>query len=447
MGSSVPDLSWAGRQSCTHQKAPRRVTMTPDFLASGGSTMTSIETVVAPAQPGEPIGIYLHIPFCGHICSYCDFNTYAGQESLIPRYVAAMEHEIARQGSILDGPSASTIYIGGGTPSLLSPEQIGCLITACRDHFAVQNNAEISMEANPNSFDADRGAGYLDAGVNRLSLGVQTQHRRGLRVLGRQHEADEAAGAFAAARRAGFVNINVDLIFGWPGQTLDAWRNDLETLLGWPGGPGGDGPDHFSLYSLIVEPGTPMAEAVTRGVFTVPDDDASADLYEAAISGMADAGFIHYEVANWARTNEMFSRHNVVYWRNGDFAGIGAGAFGTLRGQRIMQHLRPIAFIEAVEQGTPPVSNTEAIDASTSMNESMLLGLRLLRTGIDAAAFMRRHGIALPRAYGDVMDLAVRRNLIEQTGNGIRLTHQGLMLSNDVTAEFIRGGIGAHTGG
>ncbi len=399
----------------------------------------SIDAVVSPAQSGDPIGIYLHIPFCGHICSYCDFNTYAGQESLIPRYVDAMGREIARQAALLGGPAAATIYIGGGTPSLLEPGQIGRLIAACRDAFDILPGAEISMEANPNSFDEARAAGYLAAGVNRLSMGVQTQHRRGLRVLGRQHEAIDAAGAFAAARRAGFANINLDLIFGWPGQTLEIWRDDLETLLGWPGAVGApSGPDHFSLYSLIVEPGTPMAEAVTRGVFTVPDDDASADLYEAAIDRLAAAGFTHYEVANWSRDADHASRHNVIYWQNGDFAGIGAGAFGTLRGQRIMQHLRPLAFIEAVERGLSPVSNTEVIDPATAMSETMLLGLRLLRTGVDADAFSRRHVGSLMGAYGDVIDLAIERGLIERTASGVRLTHQGLMLSNDVTSEFVR---------
>ncbi len=409
--------------------------MTKSLLTS--TDRPSIDTVISPAQPGDPIGIYLHIPFCGHICSYCDFNTYAGQESLIPRYVDAMEREIARQAAALGGPAAATVYIGGGTPSLLSPEQIGRLVAACRAGFAVLPDAEISMEANPNSFGEERATGYLAAGVNRLSMGVQTQHRRGLRVLGRQHEASDAASAFASARRAGFANINLDLIFGWPGQTLEIWRDDLETLLGWPGGANGAGPDHFSLYSLIVEPGTPMAEAVTRGVFTVPDDDASADLYEAAIDRLAVAGFVHYEVANWSRDARHASRHNVIYWQNGDFAGIGAGAFGTLRGQRIMQHLRPLAFIEAVEQGRPPVSNAEAIDAATAMSETMLLGLRLLRTGVDTEAFARRHDRSLQDAYGDVIDLAVARKLIERTPDGVRLTHQGLMLSNDVTAEFI----------
>ena len=397
----------------------------------------TISGVVAPAAPADPIGIYLHIPFCAHICSYCDFNTYAGQDDLIPRYVDALEREIARQGALLGGPPAETVYIGGGTPSLLDPAQIGRLVAASRDAFDLHPDAEVSMEANPNSFTEERAAGYLAAGVNRLSLGVQTQHRRGLRILGRQHEAQDAAGAFAAARRAGFANISADLIFGWPGQTPDGWLADLDQLLAWPGGGNGDGPDHFSLYGLIVEPGTPMADAVSRGLFIVPDDDASADLYEASMARMAAAGFVHYEVANWARDEGHHSRHNVIYWRNGDFAGIGAGAFGTLRGERTMQHLRPVDLVAAVERAEPPVSNTEPIAPGTAMAETMMMGLRLLRTGVDVAAFQRRHGRAMRDVYGPQIDLAVDRGLLESTSGGYRLTRHGLMLSSDVTAEFV----------
>ncbi len=408
------------------------VTPASPVLAPG-----TVHEVVAPASSADPIGIYIHVPFCAHICSYCDFNTYAGQDDLIPRYVAALEHEIARQGQALGGPVAETIYIGGGTPSLLDPEQIDRLIAASRDAFALGPYAEISMEANPNSFTEERAAGYLAAGVNRLSLGVQTQHRRGLRILGRQHEAQDAAGAFAAARRAGFANISVDLIFGWPGQTAEGWLADLDEILSWPGGVSGTGPDHFSLYGLIVEPGTPMADAVTRGLFKVPDDDASADLYEAAMARMASAGFVHYEVANWARDERHHSRHNVIYWRNGDFAGIGAGAFGTLRGERTMQHLRPADLVAAVERGEAPVSNIEPIDSGTAMAETMMMGLRLLQTGVDASAFKGRHGPALRDVYGSEIDLAIDRGLLEPTANGYRLTRRGLMLSSDVTAEFV----------
>ncbi len=251
---------------------------------------------MAPSPPGAPLGLYLHVPFCAHVCPYCDFNTYAGQEALIPRYVAALERDVAAQGRMLDGRAAQTIFFGGGTPSLLPAEAIGRLIRACREAFAVAADAEVTLEANPNSVDEAYFAGLREAGVNRLSIGVQTLHRRGLRVLGRQHEASDAESALRAARAAGFDNLSLDLIFGWPGQTLDDWRSDLEIVLGWEGAP-----EHLSLYSLIVEPGTPMADAVTRGILTVLNDDATADLYEAAMELLAGAGWEHYEVANFCR--------------------------------------------------------------------------------------------------------------------------------------------------
>jgi oxygen-independent coproporphyrinogen-3 oxidase len=385
------------------------------------------------------VGIYLHIPFCAHICPYCDFNTYSGQDALIPRYVAAMEREIARQGEVLQGPVAATISIGGGTPSLLEPSQIARLIAACRQHFTVLPDAEITMEANPNSFDAERATGYLAAGINRLSLGVQTQDHRGLRVLGRQHEASDAAAAFAAARLAGFTNINLDLIFGWPGQTSEMWRNDLETVLAWPGPSwvGQTGPDHLSLYSLIVEPGTPMADAVARGILKVPDDDAAADLYEFAIAFLAERGYAHYEIANWARSPELASRHNAIYWRNGTYLGIGAGAYGRVGSERILQHLRPIDFIRAVERGEAPVSNVETLDETTAIGETMMVGLRLLLTGVDAGACRRRHGYDLETIYGETIQRHIDLGLVERTASGIRLTYRGMLLANNVAADYL----------
>ena len=214
--------------------------------------------------------------------------------------------------------AAQTIYLGGGTPSLLTPEQIGRILDACRSRFDLDPDAEITLEANPNGLDLAWFAGVRATGVNRLSIGAQTFDRKGLRVLGRQHEAADTVAAIEAARMAGFDNLSIDLIFGWPGQTLDQWRSDLETIASLP-------IEHCSLYSLIVEPGTPMADAVTRGVLTVLDDDRAADLYESAIETLGDAGWTHYEIANWARRPEYASRHNLVYWRNGAYAAFGAG--------------------------------------------------------------------------------------------------------------------------
>jgi oxygen-independent coproporphyrinogen-3 oxidase len=389
---------------------------------------------MAPLPPGAPLGIYLHVPFCAHVCPYCDFNTYSGQEALIPRYVDALEREIARQGAALEGRAASTIFFGGGTPSLLPAADVGRLVRAVREALDVRPDAEVSLEANPTSVGEAYFAGLLEAGVNRLSLGVQTQQRRGLRVLGRNHEAAEAAASFAAARAAGFANVSLDLIFGWPGQTPDAWANDLETVLGWGPKP----PDHLSCYSLIVEPGTPMAEAVARGILRVPDDDAAADLYDAAIDRLGDAGYVHYEVANWARDETLPSRHNVIYWRNGDYVGAGAGAHGTIAGRRTMQHPLPKTWIEAVERGEAPVSNVEAIGPATAMGETMMLGLRLLREGVEDEAFRARHGQGLVDLYGPEIEELAGLGLLDRRPDRVRLTRRGLMVANDVSVRFLR---------
>jgi len=344
-----------------------------------------------------------------------------------------MGREIARQGEEHGHPAAGTIFIGGGTPSLLTPDQIGEVIAACRDAFDLLPGAEVTMEANPNGLDAATAAGFAAAGVTRLSLGVQTVHRRGLRTLGRQHEADDARAAYVAARQAGFTSVSLDLIFGWPGQTFDGWRDDLDAVLAWPDG----GPDHLSLYSLIVEPGTPFADAVARGILRPLDDDASADLYELAMARLDEAGFEHYEVANWARTPADRSRHNVIYWRNGSWAGIGAGAHGQWPGRREMEHLLPRTFIEAIEAGQSPVSNLDEVTPRMAMGETMMLGLRLIRDGVGEGAFAARHGVGLAEAFGPTIDDLAALGLLERDAGRVRLTPRGLMVANDVCARFL----------
>ena len=387
---------------------------------------------MAPVPSGAPSGVYIHIPFCAHICPYCDFNTYSGQESLIPRYLSAVRRDIASRAPALEGRAVESIFFGGGTPSLLQPEQVREIIATCRAEMRVSADAEITLEANPNSVDETYFAGLLEAGVNRLSLGVQTTDRRGLRVLGRQHEAGDALNAFLAARAAGFGNVSLDFIFGWPGQTIDTWRRDLETVLSWDGGP-----EHLSLYGLIVEPGTPMADAVTRGILTVVDDDSAADQYEAAIEILADAGFIHYEVANWARAESLTSRHNALYWRSGDYLGIGAGAHGTVASRRAMNHLLPRTYIGAIEADESPFSNTEELSPRTQMGEAMMLGLRLLREGVSEDAFQQRFGVSLDESFGEAIAELVGIRMLEQSSDRILLTHRGLMLANDVCARFV----------
>lgn len=388
--------------------------------------------IPAPLPKDAPIGIYIHVPFCAHICPYCDFTTYAGKENLIDHYVTCVERELARIPEGAAGRPIATIFVGGGTPSLLDPAQVATIIAACRDHHEVATSAEITMECNPNGLTAERLAGYREAGVNRLSIGAQTMDRRGLRTLGRQHESADVLIALNDARIANFDNVSLDFIFGWPNQSLDSWKRDLDTVLSLA-----ERPEHLSLYSLIVEPGTPFADAAARGILHMPDDDAAADMYEQAITSLGAAGWNHYEVANWSRDVEGYSRHNANYWQHGDFLGIGAGAHGTIGSRRTMNHLLPETYCQAIESGTDTASNVDTIDETTSRAETMMLGLRLLDHGVDAQAFQVRHGVSLDDAYGPTIDDLIGIGMLERHGSGLRLTHRGLMLANDVVARFL----------
>ncbi len=389
--------------------------------------------ILAPVAADAPIGVYIHVPFCAHICPYCDFTTYAGKNNLVPAYVDAVVREIELRAGEAGARSAATIYLGGGTPSLLTPVQIERILAAVRTHLPVFVDAEVTMEANPNGLSPEHLSGYLQAGVNRLSIGAQTLDRRGLRTLGRQHEAEDVLVSLQAAADAGFERINLDFILGWPGQTRESWQRDLQTLVSL----GDAGPDHLSLYSLIIEPGTPYADAAARGILNMPDDDATADMYEDAISILAAAGWDHYEIANWCREPGGYSRHNAVYWQHGDYLGIGAGAFGTINGKRVMNQLLPERYITDLANNVLPQSNTELLDETTARAESMMLGLRLLNDGVDAAGFAVRHGIDLDEAYGPQVAHMCELGLMERTASGVRLTQRGMMLANNVVAEFL----------
>jgi oxygen-independent coproporphyrinogen III oxidase len=388
--------------------------------------------MMAPLPGDAPVGVYLHIPFCAHICPYCDFNTYQGMDDLIPRYVDAVCADIDQFSESFGRLAAATIYIGGGTPSLLEPADVGRILDRVRIAFAVAAEAEITLEANPNSVDETYFAGLREAGVDRLSIGTQTFDRRGLRVLGRLHEAEDAVEAVAAARQAGFENISVDLIYGWPEQSVDVWRRDLERVL-----DPRVAPDHLSLYSLIVEPGTAMADAVRRGVLVPVGEDEAADFYVLAIEALADAGWTHYEISNWARTPDFASRHNTLYWRNGAYAGFGAGAHWRIGDTRRMNHLHPRSYIASVARGEPPVSNVETITPEIERGETMMLGLRLLREGVTAEEFAARHDAGLLDTYGAQIEELAALGMLRWDGHRLTLTQRGALVANEVCLRFL----------
>lgn len=392
------------------------------------------------------LGLYIHIPFCERKCPYCDFNTYAGLQSTFQDLVDALCMEMARWQQPLAGRTVATIFVGGGTPTVLAAAQLEQLFGAIHANFRVAADAEITCEANPGTVDREKFTVLRRLGVNRLSMGVQSFQADELAFLGRIHDVRDVYLAFAAARAAGFDNINLDFMFGLPDQALAAWDDTLTRALALA-------PEHLSLYSLIVEPDTPLHHWVETGKVPAPDDDLAADHYELAMTRLA-AGYVHYEVSNWSRraavdgdatTPALACRHNLLYWQNADYLGVGPGAHSHLRAasadgwhEQRWGNRRPVAgYINRIRNGAPVAAFTETIDADLAMGETMMTGLRLLRTGVSAAHFAALHGITLRDAFGPTIDRLAARGLVTWNGEALRLTGAGLMLGNQVFAEFL----------
>jgi len=393
-------------------------------------------------------GLYLHIPFCERKCPYCDFNTYAGLQTHFPSTVDALCAEMGRWQAALRGRTISSIFVGGGTPTVLDAGQLAQLFDAIHANFAVAATCEISCEANPGTVDRAKFAVLRDLGVNRLSMGVQSFQAAELQFLGRIHTVDDVYLAFAAARQAGFDNINLDFIFGLPEQALDDWNDTLTQALALA-------PDHLSLYSLIVEPDTPLHTWVESGRVAAPDDDLAADLYELAMERLAAGGYLQYEVSNWARVcpgddtagmPARACRHNLVYWRNEEYLGIGPGAHSHLRmvtDDGAMREVRwgnrkPVpGYNKRIRTGEVVEEFQEEIDNRLAMGETMMLGLRLVGEGVGFARFAALHRQALPVVFARELADLQARNLITVGDQRIRLTPAGLMVGNRVFAAFL----------
>lgn len=396
-------------------------------------------------MPENPLSLYLHIPFCTHRCAYCDFNTYAEQEDLIPAYCQALRQElrlVARSlGSQMD---VHTVFFGGGTPSLLPAAEIGQVLDVIREHFVLLPEAELSLEANPGTISEDYLRKLCGLGINRLSLGVQSANFVELQVLERQHDYIDVIQAVRAARRAGFANINMDLIFGLPDQKLDSWQHTLELAVDLR-------PEHLALYALTLEHGTPMQRWTKRGLLPEPDPDLAADMYEHAARYLARAGYEQYEISNWAITGrdgeDRQCRHNLQYWRGQAYLGFGAGAHGYAAGVRTANVLAPQAYIQRCLEGAAAEfprspANVQAVRETPSqeMGSFMMMGLRLTQEGVADETFQQRFGIRLEDTYGSQIDRFVRLGLLEWTTNGgkrLRLTESGRLLGNQVFQEFI----------
>lgn len=389
--------------------------------------------------------VYLHIPFCIHRCAYCDFNTYAGIEDQIPGYVGALcrEIELAAESAGEHLP-VHTIFFGGGTPSLLTPAQLGQILSTLEGAFNLQPDIEITLEANPGTISLPYWKALRSLGVNRLSLGMQSANAEQLHLLERQHGLFDVLQAVEWARIAGFDNLNLDLIFGIPYQTLEMWQETLERALMLH-------PDHLSLYALTLEHGTPMQNWVNRGLLPQPDDDLAADMYETASWRLKEAGFVQYEISNWARQDEKGKvytcLHNLQYWRNLPYLGFGAGAHGYTRDLRTANVLSPAAYIKRCRSGsplefprTPATVEVNPINRQAEMGETMMMGLRLTEEGVSDKVFEGRFGQTLNSVYNPQISRLNKLGLLEwagEDGDTLRLTSRGRLLGNQVFMEFI----------
>ena len=402
--------------------------------------------------------LYLHVPFCRHRCSYCDFNTFAGQEKWIPEYGKAICQEIesvaALAGQLLP---AHTIFFGGGTPSLLPLDVLEKIFAALRSSFSLQPGAEITLEANPGAVSLEYLQGLRRLGANRLSFGMQSAHPDDLRLLERQHDFFDVLQAVQWARQAGFHNLSLDLIFGLPEQALARWRDTLERAIGI-------GVEHLSLYSLTIEHGTPLEKRYRRGLIPLPDDDLAADMYEYAQERLEEAGYRQYEISNFARSGPdgalLSCRHNLQYWYNRPYLGFGAGAHGFAAGTRTMNvgGIRPfIARCNAagaeqpaaarpfqcgrVFPAGPATRRTIAIDRHTEMQETMMVGLRLTLEGAPLHSFEQRFGVTLESVFPKEIEKLLKAGLLEyaswQGAPCLRLTRRGRMLGNQVFMQFV----------
>jgi putative oxygen-independent coproporphyrinogen III oxidase len=381
----------------------------------------------------EPLALYIHWPFCLAKCPYCDFNSHVRDRIPQARFRAALRSELAWEADRLGRRVLGSIFFGGGTPSLMEPETVAALIGDARTRFDAAPGLEITLEANPTSVEAGRLAAFRQAGVNRLSLGVQSLDPDALRMLGRQHSVEQARAALETAR-AIFPRLSFDLIYTRPGQEPAAWQAELRAALGLAA-------DHLSLYQLTIEPGTAFATRHARGEIVLPDGDAAAALYEATAEEAARFGLLAYEVSNYARPGAE-SRHNLTYWRYGDYAGVGPGAHGrvTLGADLLAtrRHRAPEVWAGRVEQDGQGMAEQLVLRVEEKAREMLLMGLRLTE-GVDATRFAARTGIALGEAVDpDVLDQAIAESYLEWRAGKLLALPAGRLRLDALLAALVR---------
>ncbi|MDF1520217.1 MAG: radical SAM family heme chaperone HemW [Brevefilum sp.] len=389
--------------------------------------------------------LYIHIPFCRHRCHYCDFNTSTGQSGLIPAYIEALIKELRIVSLAKPNIPIHSIYFGGGTPSLIPASMYEKILNAIKAGFKLSSDCEISLEANPGTLNQEYLTGLYGLGFNRISIGVQSLDPFDLVRLDRIHSIWDVLESVRYARFAGFDNINLDLIFGLPWQDLETWRKTLLRAIDLS-------PEHFSIYSLIIEPGTPLFNWYQKGLIKQQDQDLEADMYELTIDTLKGSNYGHYEISNWAKKDQnrdFRCRHNLQYWLGYPYLGIGAGAHGFSNGFRTINTLTIHDYIERMSQenhmpvpfpGTPAQISMDAIDLKTQMSDFMMVGLRLVKEGVSERRFSKLFGRSMTEIFSQEIIRLIDQGLIEWSEGEERklhLTRRGIFLANRVFMAFV----------
>lgn len=374
-----------------------------------------------------PAGLYIHIPFCSSRCSYCDFATGLYQKELAERYVHALVQEIRVANYTRN--RVDTIYFGGGTPSLLAPEQLERILVALHDRFEIDHASEITLEINPGSATVEKLREFRRLGVNRASFGAQTFDDAELAKLGRSHTAADTLRTFEDLRRSGFSNVSFDLIAGLPGQKLSRWQRNIDQALELD-------PEHLSFYLLEVHSGTPLAEHIRRGIQPQPDDDLAGVMYDWMLERATQAGYEHYEISNLSRPG-FYSQHNVKYWTAAPYYGFGCSAHSyDGESRRWSNHRDVLKYVELIESGEPAVVDEQQLSNEDVRAEAVFLGMRMMQ-GVDLRRYRESFGVDLRDEHAEDLDRFCKAGLVEFDGDLVRLTRTGALLSNEVFAAFV----------
>jgi oxygen-independent coproporphyrinogen III oxidase len=385
----------------------------------------------------QSLSLYIHIPFCREHCTYCAFNTYFDREALYGLLADAIVAEIRYAGRMAAHYSVATVYLGGGTPSVLSVEELSKVLDAVFREFSVAGDAEISIEVNPADARRDYLEGLRDCGFNRLSIGMQSAVDRELMLFARRHSANGVVDAIQAGRGAGFDDISLDLIYGTPGQTRADWLYSLQQAIGLE-------PDHLSLYALELKGNTSLTRQVKRGELLFPDDDQFADRYDTATRALAQSGYDQYEISNWSRPGRQ-SQHNLQYWRSQPYLGFGPGAHGYADATRTSTVLLPERYINRMQMNpepvefprTPATAKAVRLDRATQVQDALIMGLRLTREGIQRRAFRERFGVDVVDIHQPVVDRLVALGMVTYDDRALRVTEAGRYLLNAILVELL----------